>query len=239
MTHKLLAAYGMNVPLVVCNEHTEHGLIERIMQSIAKGEAVGLVSDAGTPLISDPGAVLVKALREKGTPVYSLPGANAAITALTLSGLAQGAFTFLGFLPPKSGTRKTALQQWVRHPAMLVCYERGSRVPALLQDALAVLGNREVSIARELTKLHEDVQQGELESLVQHYAGDAELRGEFVVMVAPATVVEEVSDAVIDEALRAALQQYSLKDAAQVVAEHLALPRKQVYARALELRNAT
>jgi 16S rRNA (cytidine1402-2'-O)-methyltransferase len=198
---------------------------------------VALVSDAGTPLISDPGYKLVAAAAEAQVTVIAVPGASAALAALTVSGLPSDRFLFAGFLPNKSGARRRALAELAPVPASLVIYESARRLPAALADMAEVLGPRPAAVARELTKLYEEVRRGTLAALAEHYQAAGPPKGEVVVVVGPpgpdaATAPDAEA---LDVQLRAALRHASLRDAVAAVAEAGGLPRKQVYARALEL----
>ena len=198
-------------------------------------EVVVLVSDAGTPLISDPGYRLVRDARAAGRMVTSIPGACAAITALTLAGLPTDRFLFAGFLPAKAGARATAIAELANIPATLVFYESGPRLPTALAALAQGLGDREAAVARELTKLHEECVSGTLSSLAAHYATPP--RGEIVIVIAPpgAAVVEEASEASIDAALLLALETAPASKAAKDVAKRLGISREDAYARALAL----
>lgn len=198
-------------------------------------EVVVLVCDAGTPLISDPGYRLVRDARAAGRMVTSIPGACAAITALTLAGLPTDRFLFAGFLPAKAGARATVIAELAAIPATLVFYESGPRLPASLLALAEGLGTREAAVARELTKLHEECVTGTLASLAVHYATPP--RGEIVIVIAPpgAPVIEEASDEAIDAALRAALETAPASKAAKAVAKQLGIAREDAYARAMIL----
>ncbi len=202
------------------------------------GTRFALISDAGTPLVSDPGYRLVRAVIEAGLKLSGIPGPNAALLALTLSGLPPHPYLFSGFLPPKSGARRAALQK-LRGAEMAglgathLFYEAPHRLAEFLADAADVLGPRPAAMCRELTKHFEEVRRGTLAELAAHYAAHAP-RGEICVVIGPA-VEEEASAETLDTALRAALATMSVKDAAAAVALATDLPKKQVYARALQL----
>ncbi|WP_092959072.1 16S rRNA (cytidine(1402)-2'-O)-methyltransferase [Falsiroseomonas stagni] len=239
VTGHLLQRYGVSAALVPLHDYNEAEMIPRILDRIARGEKLALASDAGTPLVSDPGYRLVRAAIEAGVPVTAVPGPNAAVVALTLSGLPPHPFVFLGFLPVKDGPRAAAI---ARHraaeraglSATIVLHE----APHRLAEALAALAeglgpDRPAAVARELTKRFEEVRRGTLADLAAHYA-TAEARGEICLVVGPAP--EETTGAEdLDTQLRAAMAGQSLRDAAAMVAAATGLPRKQVYARALEL----
>jgi 16S rRNA (cytidine1402-2'-O)-methyltransferase len=235
VTKKLLDRYGINTPLTPYHDHNAAAARPKILGRLADGGAVALVSDAGTPLVSDPGFKLVKAAREAGHAVTAAPGASAVLTALAVAGLPTDRFFFEGFLPAKAGARATRIEQLKNLPATLVIYESGPRIAASLADLATLLGPRQAAVCRELTKLHEEVRRGGLDELARHYADGAEIRGEFVVVVAPPDEDAAPSAEAIDAMLRTALDGASLKDAVAAVTEASGLPRRDVYKRALEL----
>jgi 16S rRNA (cytidine1402-2'-O)-methyltransferase len=192
-----------------------------------------LVSDAGTPLISDPGYKLVRAARQAGHSIHTLPGPSAAIAALTLAGLPTDRFLFLGFLPAKSKARADAIAEVAAVRASLVLYESGPRLSDALAALAAGLGDREAAVIREITKLHEECASGTLAELANRYA-DAPPKGEIVIVVAPPPKPAPATSADLDTALEEALTRLSPSRAAAEVAERLGLPRKQVYARAMD-----
>ncbi len=197
---------------------------------------VALVSDAGTPLISDPGYKLVREAVGAGFTVIPVPGASAVLTALGVAGLPTDRFFFEGFLPPKQGARQKRIAELASIPATLLLFESGPRLPAALADLAAGLGPRATAICRELTKLHEEIRRDDLESLARHYAAGAETRGEFVIVVAPPADDAEKADDV-DDLLRRALMRVSVKDAVGEVALATGRPRREIYQRALALAN--
>lgn len=234
VTGKLLSAFGLKRPLLAYNDHNAEKVRPTLLEAVRQGKAVALVSDAGTPLISDPGYKLVRDAAEAGLAVTAAPGPSALLAALVLAGLPTDRFLFAGFLPPKSGARRTALGELASVPATLVFYESGPRLAASLADMAAVLGDRPAAVARELTKLFEEVRRDPLSALAAHYAEAGPPKGEIVIVVgAPAE--QAASADTLDAALRRALQDNSTRDAAALVAGETGLPRKQVYARALEL----
>ena len=236
-TRKLLTAHGIAAKLTAYHEHNAARVRPRLMERLECGEAVALVSDAGTPLISDPGYKLVAAAAEAGVTVTAVPGASAGLAALIVSGLPSDRYFFAGFLPNRSAARRRALAELAPLQASLVIYESARRLPASLADMAEVLGPRPAAVARELTKLHEEVRRATLSELAQHYAQAGAPKGEVVVVVGPpGPGAEAVPDAgAVDAQLRAALARASLRDAVAAVAEASGLPRRQVYARALEL----
>ena len=234
VTRKLTEHYGIATPLTPYHEHNAAEARPKILVRLASGQTVALVSDAGTPLISDPGYKLVREASQAGHAVIAVPGASAVLTALTGSGLPTDRFFFEGFLPPKQIARQKRIAEIANVPATLVLFESGPRMGAALADLAAVLGAREAAICRELTKLHEEIRRGDLEQLAQHYAADAETRGEIVIVVAaPGEDTQNAGD--VDELLRQALARVSVKDAVGEVALATGRPRREVYQRALAL----
>lgn len=235
VTRKLMSAEGLATPLTAYHDHSGPRERRRLLDAVAAGEAVALVSDAGTPLVSDPGFKLVREAIAEGLAVTALPGPSAPLVALLLSGLPSDRFFFGGFLPAKPGARREALQALAALDASLIFFESPSRLAASLADMAAVLGGRPAAVARELTKLHEEVRRGDIEALAAHYAAAGGPRGEIVVVVGPPAPVEIGTGFDLDAALRDALVHASLRDAAAAVAAASGLPRRRVYARALEL----
>lgn len=233
VTAKLLAHIGAAAPMTAYNDHSDENLRLRILLDLSS-KAVALVSDAGTPLISDPGYKLVRAARQAGHAIHTLPGPCAAIAALTLAGLPTDRFLFLGFLPPKFSARREALKEIAAIRTTLIIYESAPRLASCLEDLQLVLGDRDAAVIREITKLHEETVTGSLSKLAQRYA-DAAPKGEIVIVVSPPLEAEAVTDADLDEALRASMAKLSVSRAASDVAERLGIPRKRAYARALDL----
>jgi 16S rRNA (cytidine1402-2'-O)-methyltransferase len=220
------------------DDHADADARARLVAAIAAGESVALVSDAGMPVIADPGLKLVRAAREAGLRVTAVPGASAPLTALALSGLASDRFFFAGFLPPRQSARRGALQELASIPATLVVLEAPQRLQESLADFAAILGGeRPAAVARELTKMFEEVRTGTLADLARSYADAPPPKGEIVVVVgAPPEDAQPVaSDAEIDARLAQALETMSLRDAVDAVAGALGLHRRAVYARALVL----
>jgi 16S rRNA (cytidine1402-2'-O)-methyltransferase len=234
VSRKLTDHYGLTTPLTPYHDHNAAEARPRLMARLAEGAAIALISDAGTPLVSDPGYKLVRAAREAGVSVTALPGASAVLAALTVSALPTDRFFFEGFLPAKEGQRRARIAELKRMPATLVLFESGPRIGATLADLAAELGAREAAICRELTKLHEEVRRGDLLTLARHYAGEAETRGEFVIVIAPPDPdSHEATD--IDALLRAALARLSVKEAVAEIAAVTGEARREVYQRALAL----
>jgi 16S rRNA (cytidine1402-2'-O)-methyltransferase len=236
VTKRLLAHYGITTPLVTYNEHSNEAVRERMILRLREGQALALVSDAGTPLVSDPGYKLVQAAIAEGLPVTPIPGPSAVLTALVVSGLPTDRFFFEGFLPAKGGPRRTRLQEIAGIPGTLILYEAPHRLPEMLADAADVLGERPAVVARELTKLFETVRRGTLRDLAGQFAQEGPPKGEIVVLVGEGEgAAGPEADAVLDQKVQAALARHSIKDAAALVAAETGLPRRDVYARALVL----
>jgi 16S rRNA (cytidine1402-2'-O)-methyltransferase len=229
---KLLAHIGAKAPMSRYDDHTSEAERERIVARLGE-EAIALVSDAGTPLISDPGFKLVRAARAAGHAVHTVPGPSAAIAALTLAGLPTDRFLFLGFLPARAKALAEAIAEVAAVRATLVLYESGSRLADTLAALKVQLGNRDAAVAREITKLHEECVTGTLEELAARYL-DAAPKGEIVIVVGPPPAGAEATEAELDAALGEALTRLSPSRAAAEVAGRLKIPRKRAYARALE-----
>jgi 16S rRNA (cytidine1402-2'-O)-methyltransferase len=239
VTARLLARHGIERPLIAYHEHNARRIEPLLLRRLAQGERIALVSDAGTPLLSDPGESLVRAAIAAGIPVTALPGPSAALAALSLSGLPAERFLFAGFPPARSGERRRFLAELSAAPATLIFYEAPHRLAECLADMAAVFGDRQAAIARELTKLHEEVRRGGLAQLSQTMPEGEAPRGEIVVVVAPpsgAGAGEAVAGPDLDGVLRDAMARLSLRDAVAEAAAITGVSRKQVYARALQLR---
>lgn len=232
VTGKLLAHIGAKVPMRRFDDHASEVERNRIL-AMLPSQAIVLVSDAGTPLISDPGYKLVRAARAAGHAVHQVPGPCAAIAALTIAGLPTDRFLYLGFLPAKAKARREAIAEFARIKATLILYESGPRLAETLAALADELGARDAAVARELTKLHEECVTGPLPELARRYA-DAPPKGEIVIVVGPPPEAAPASDADLDALLDAALARLSPSRAAAEVAAQLGIPRKRVYARALE-----
>lgn len=234
VTGKLLHLLGIKRPLLRHDDHSDDNARAALVARMAS-EIVVLVCDAGTPLISDPGYRLVRDARAAGVAITSIPGACAAITALTLSGLPTDRFLFAGFLPAKAKARDDAIAELAPIRATLVLYESGPRLAACLTALEKGLGDREAAVARELTKLHEECVTGTLTTLATHYATAP--RGEIVIVIAPPgeVVLGAPSEATLDAALTAALVDKPAAQAAKAVAKALGIAREDAYARALKL----
>jgi 16S rRNA (cytidine1402-2'-O)-methyltransferase len=236
VTRNLLAYYGVATPLVAYHEHNAKVVRPHLLARLEAGATLALVSDAGTPLVSDPGFKLVQEALEKGVHVTAVPGPSAVLAALVVAGLPTDRFFFEGFLPHKSGPRRARLAELAAVPGTLVFFESPRRIAETLADAAAVLGPRAAAIARELTKLYETVRRGPLDALAATLAAEETPKGEIVLLIAPPEAgAAEQSEADLDARLMEALAAYSVKDAASVVAAATGQPRRQVYARALQL----
>jgi 16S rRNA (cytidine1402-2'-O)-methyltransferase len=237
VTRKLTERYGIATPLTPYHEHNAAQARPKLLARLADGQAVALVSDAGTPLISDPGYKLVQAASEAGHTVIASPGPSAVLAALSVAALPTDRFFFEGFLPPKQGARQKRIAALANIPATLILFEGGSRIAATLADLAGVLGPRAATVCRELTKLHEEVKRGDLATLAHDYSKGAEKRGEFVIVVAPPVVdqgnVDDVDD--LDDLLLQALARVTVKEAVGEVAIATGRPRREVYQRALAL----
>lgn len=240
VTGALLARFGVSVPLVPLHDHNEAAEVPRLIGRLKAGEHLALVSDAGTPLLSDPGFRLVRAAVEAGVPVSAVPGPSAGLMALTLSGLPPTPHLFLGFLPPKPAARRAALAPVVAAEraglrATLILFEAPHRVAETLGELAALLGDRPAALARELTKRFEEVRRGTLSALAAGCRADPP-RGEIVLVVGPAPEEAAAGPEAVDRLLLAALSRgESVKDAAEAVAAATGVKRREVYGRALAL----
>ena len=237
-TGKLLERHGINARLLPYHEHNAEHMRPAIMARLTHGETLALVSDAGTPLISDPGYKLVRKVIASGIYVTALPGPSAALMALTLSGLPSDRFMYAGFLPPKSGARRKALGELAAINATLIIFESPRRLAASLADMTKMLGARDIAVAREMTKLHEEVVRGDLADLAAHYADISEPKGEIVIVVGPPAAPPELTDEFLDARMTELLQSASVRDAASQLAAESGLARRDLYTRALLLSGA-
>ena len=233
----LLKHYGIKTPMKSYHTHNEAEATQQLVAELSAGKRIALISDAGTPLLSDPGARLVKATIEAGVRVTPIPGASALLSAITVAGLPSEQFFYAGFLPNKSGARKEALKPFTALQATLVFYEAPHRLLDSLADLREIYGEREAAVARELTKLHEECVRGTLSDIIAHFEAHAP-RGECVILVHGAAPAAAMGDDAIDAALREAMKESSLKEAVAQVSEHAGRAKSDVYARALALKNA-
>lgn len=235
VTAKLLAIHGISKPLIPYNDHNASRQRPALIRQLRGGHRIALVSDAGTPLISDPGFKLVREVLADGIPVHTIPGASASLTALVAAGLPTNKFCFAGFLPVKRGERLRVLRELAGIPATLVFFESALRVHDSLSDMLHVLGPRAAAVGRELTKLHEEIRRGSLSELESQFES-AVPRGEVTIVVGP-PAARDPDFAKVDALLSRAVKRMSLSNAVEFVSEALSMPRNGVYKRALLLKS--
>jgi len=233
---KLASHYGLSAPTISYSDATQAASEPRLLRALREGKVVALVSDAGMPLISDPGYRLVRAALAGGHLVTSAPGASAVPMALALSGLPTDRFFFAGFLPSRGGERRRAIAEASLVPATLVFFEAPHRLSESLADLAELLGARPACVARELTKLFEEVRRAPLDQLAAHYAAHPDVKGEIAIVVGPPGEAVAPAAEALDDALQTAMQNASVKDAASEVAARFGLKRRDVYARALQLK---
>jgi 16S rRNA (cytidine1402-2'-O)-methyltransferase len=235
ITRRLTERYSISGLLKPYHEHNAALARPKILQRLAQGASIALVSDAGTPLISDPGFKLVREVYAAGHQVIALPGPSSVLAALAVAALPTDRFFFEGFLPPKQTARRARLAELARIDATLVMFESGNRVEDTLRDLADIMGTRDAAICRELTKLHEEVRRAPLPELAKS-SGALETRGEFVLVIGPPSASAGImAQADLDELLRSALKRDSVKDAVAHAVEVSGRPRREIYARALEL----
>ena len=237
VTRHLLTHYGIATHTRSYHEHSPDTARDRVLERIREGEVVALVSDAGTPLVSDPGFKLVEAAIEEGLTVVPIPGASSILAGLDLAGLPSDRFFFEGFLPAKSAARRTRFAELAGIQGTLVVFESPHRLPESLADAADVLGDRPAVVTRELTKMFETARRGTLPELAAQFAEDGAPKGEIVLLIGAASDESrrEEAEAGLDDALADALSTHSVKDAAALVAARTGLPKREVYARALAM----
>jgi 16S rRNA (cytidine1402-2'-O)-methyltransferase len=235
---RLLRHYGIDAPLIALHEHNERRAAQKILQLLARGNSVALVSDAGTPAISDPGAITVAMARAAGYPVVPLPGANAAVCALSAAGSTAQHFLFYGFLPPQAGARRRELAALKTLPYLLVFYEAPHRIVASVNEMAAVFGGgRSITIARELTKVFETVHMCQLGEAVAWLAADFNrVKGEFVLLVEGATDAGAAEAPAASRVLEILLRELPLKQAVTLAAEVAGGKRNDLYKLALEMK---
>lgn len=231
----LLAHYGIKAPLISYHAHNEAAASDTLLSQLLSGARIALISDAGTPLLSDPGARLVRAAIAAGIRVTPIPGASALLSAISIAGLPAESFFYGGFLPSKTGARAAALSSLGTIPATLVFYEAPHRLLDTLAAMHSAWGGREAAVARELTKLYEECVRGTLAEVIAHFT-QAPPRGECVIVVAGAAPAAALDDASIDDALMEAMQQLSVKEAVALVAKTAGRPKRDIYARALAIK---
>ena len=236
---KLLAIHGITTKRLAYHDHNADRMRPQLLARLAAGERIALISDAGTPLISDPGYKLVRDAVAAGLRVHTAPGASAALAALVLSGLPSNRFLFAGFLDAKSLARRRELTELSRLEATLIFYESAPRLAASLNDMAEILGDRPAAVARELTKLFEEVARDGLVALARRYAEAGPPKGEIVIVVGPPLDAPPAAEEDIDALLKEALGRASVRDAAAEIAARLGLPKREVYARAVALTRET
>lgn len=235
---RLMDIHGVGLggrPLISYHDHNAASALPKVLTALDQAKRVVYASDAGTPLLADPGFRLAREARRAGHAVWSLPGPSALLAGLVVSGLPTDAFVFLGFPPAKSGARRRFLESWAAAPGTLVAYETGARLAACLDDMAAVLGDRPAALARELTKRHEQVVQGRLSELAETVRRDGPPRGEIVLLI-DRPAAEDADPAQIEALLRAELARQSLRDAVRTVSERLLVGRKLVYDMAVRVK---
>jgi 16S rRNA (cytidine1402-2'-O)-methyltransferase len=236
-TRKLLDRHGLSAQPISLHAHNEVARVEQVLAALDEGRDVALVSDAGTPLVSDPGGRLVAAVIAAGHRVVPVPGASAVLAALCVAGLAPEPFSFLGFLPRKAGARRAVLDDCRGRRDTLVLFESPRRVAKTLRELADALGDRRACVARELTKIHEEAARGTLRELAAHF--DGPVKGEITIVVegAPEPTLPEVDD--LDAAIRARVAEgRPVSEIAAALAKESGLPRREIYARVLALRDA-
>ena len=235
ITRRLIERFSITATLKQYHEHNAEQARPKILEALARGQSIALVSDAGTPLISDPGFKLVREVSAAGFAVIALPGPSSVLAALSVASLPTDRFFFEGFLPSKQNARRTRLSELARIDATLVMFESGARVQDSLQDLASIMGERDAAICREMTKLHEEVRRATVSELAA-ISDTLETRGEFVLVIGPpAADAGLMGDDALDDLLRTSLAQGSVKDAVAQAVEISGRPRREIYARALEL----
>lgn len=234
VTAKLLSHYGITAPTLSYNDHNGQERRPKIFAALEAGQCVALVSDAGTPLVSDPGYKLAKEALERGIHVTTMPGASSVLAALCLSGLPSDRFFFAGFLPAKQEACKKELRVLSAIPSTLVFFESARRLVETLEIMRETLGDRNAAVVREITKLYEESRRAPLQELLTHYKETGEPKGEVVIVVGP-PLAAETDTADMEQKLALLLQSHSVKEAAAILAEQTGLPRKEIYSLALKL----
>jgi len=237
VTGVLLRRFGITTPMTPYHDHNADRARPGLLARLAAGETVALVSDAGTPLLSDPGYKLVRACVDAGVTVQAVPGPSALLAALAVAALPTDRILFAGFLPTKTGARRDIIEEFKSVRTTLIFYESTQRLAASLADLSDILGERDAAVCRELTKLHEEARRGTLAELTAHYEKSGAPKGEVVIVVGPPTNnAPVIADVDIDTALTDALTNMSLRDAVDAVAGSLNIPRRTVYTRAIGMQ---
>ncbi|MDA5194650.1 16S rRNA (cytidine(1402)-2'-O)-methyltransferase [Govanella unica] len=234
---KLLTSYGISRPTYAYHDHNAVRVLPKILERLQAGAVVAQITDAGTPLVSDPGFRLVQAATEAGIMVTTVPGASAPVAALTLAALPSDRFLFAGFPPAKTGARRKFYEEFRTVPATLVFFESPHRLPESLADAASVFGDRGAAVCRELTKKFEEVRRLPLQDLAQSYGPDDSIKGEIVLVIGPPGEALPPEDSHVEALLLAALKTQSVKEAATVVAAITGLPKRDLYTHALKLKD--
>lgn len=233
---KLMQAYDLKTPLSAYHDHNAAKRVPNLIERIKNGAVIALISDAGTPLVSDPGFKLARACADEGLPVIAIPGASAVLAGLVSSGMASDKFMFAGFLPPKTAARKTQLEALASVPASLIFFESAGRLNAAVADMLAILGDRPAAIARELTKKYEEIIRGNLSELTAQLDG-TKLRGEIVVIIGPPPKQQAWDEAQITDLLRIRIPEIGVKRASEEIAQLSGEKKRNIYTLALKLKN--
>ncbi len=236
VTRHLLQHYSINTPTLAYHEHNAARQRPKLLERLQWGEDVALVSDAGTPLISDPGYKLVREARALGIPVCPIPGASGVMAALSVAGLPTDRFLFVGFLPAKAGARAEAIREVKPIRATLIFFESARRITGLLKELTEMLGDRECVLCREMTKRHEEIIAATLATMAAHL-GEENTRGEMVLLVAPPDEVQPAADIAADRLLEVLLRAHGSSEAAKMAAEITGLPRSELYRLALSLKS--
>ena len=236
VTRVLLDRFAITARPYAYHEHNANEVGPKLIAALQQGKSVALVSDAGTPLVSDPGYRLVKEVLAAGLKVVPIPGPSSVVTALSASGLPNESFFFAGFLPQKEKARRDRLDEVRQVPGTLIFFESPHRVAGSLADMLAVLGDRDAAVCRELTKTFEEFRRGTLGELAAHYAGNDNVKGEIVICVAPPGAAEVMEGQALDELLTSLATDMPTAKAASEAARQTGLPRKDLYQRLLELK---
>lgn len=233
---KLLSHYGIKKPLISYNDHNADEKRPEIIKEIKSGKIIALISDAGTPLISDPGYKLAREVSEQNLYITAIPGASSALVALCLSSLPSNQFFFAGFLPNKNSALEKYLKEISYIPATMIFFESAKRLEKSLTIMLEVFSDRQAAIARELTKLYEDVRRGKISELLNYVRNNPPLKGEIVIIVSPPQIISSAKDIDVESQLKTLLKSHSVKEAAGIIAEQTGKPRKEIYSAALKIK---
>ncbi len=234
VTARLLSNLEIKKPFLIYNDHSDNFAREKILNQILQGKSLALVSDAGTPLISDPGYKLVAFLLENNCQILSVPGACSAIAALSVSGIESDRFMFVGFVPSALAAKENFFKDLVDIKSSLIFFESSNRLLSSLEAMLKVFGNRTAAISREITKLYEETKKANLEDLIVHYK-EKPVKGEIVILLSPPSKTEQINFAVIDQELRSGLKKIKPKDLVTMIANNFSVNKKLVYQRMLEI----